>query len=135
MTEIWVPVKGWEGLYEISNLKRVRVVPRRVRMLGGKYVKLKPRILKITQYNSVRLQAEGRKKRINLNELFKEHFPDEWVEPPKTSTKHKLITFNGKTQNITKWAAELGLNRKTLSNRLNKGWPVGYALMKPPERW
>nr|DAV25807.1 MAG TPA: NUMOD4 motif protein [Caudoviricetes sp.] len=62
MNEIWVPVKGWEGLYEISNLKRVRVVPRRVRMLGGKYVKLKPRILKITEYNSVQLQAGGRKK-------------------------------------------------------------------------
>lgn len=135
MTEIWVPVKGWEGLYEISNLKQVRVVPRRVRMLGGKYVKLKPRILKITKYNSVQLQAEGRKKQINLNELFKEHFPDEQIEPPKTHANYRMITFNGKTQNIAQWAKELGLNARTLSKRLNKGWPVGYALMKLPKRW
>lgn len=135
MTEIWVPVKGWEGLYEISNLKRVRVVPRRVRMIGGKYVKLKPRILKITKYNSVQLQAEGRKKEINLNKLFKEHFPDEWVEPSKTPANYKMITFNGKTQNVAQWAKELGLNARTLSNRLNKGWPVGDALMKIPKRW
>ena len=135
MTEIWVPVKGWEGLYEISNLKQVRVVPRRVRMIGGKYVKLKPRILTITKYNSVQLQAEGRKKQINLNKLFKEHFPDERIEPPKTPANYRMITFNGKTQNIAQWAKELGLNAGTLSNRLNKGWPVGYALMKLPKRW
>ena len=43
-TEIWKPVKGFEGLYEVSNLGNVRSVDRHL-MLGNKYclVKGKPR--------------------------------------------------------------------------------------------
>ena len=36
MQELWKPVVGWEGLYEVSSLCRVRSLPRSVRIRGGK---------------------------------------------------------------------------------------------------
>jgi len=33
--EKWLPVPGWEGLYEVSNLGQVRSLPRTVRTRGG----------------------------------------------------------------------------------------------------
>ena len=48
-----------------------------------------------------------------------------------TSTCH-YITHNGKTQTITLWAEEIGLNVSTLSKRLVKyGWSVKDALTIP----
>lgn len=40
-----------------------------------------------------------------------------------------LIAFNGKTQTISQWAYELGINHNTLLARLNKyKWPIEKAL-------
>ena len=45
-----------------------------------------------------------------------------------TRSNHHL-TFNGKTQNITQWVDELGLNYNTIFARINTyGWPVERAL-------
>lgn len=34
--EIWKPISGYEGLYEVSNLGRIRSLDRRVGARGGK---------------------------------------------------------------------------------------------------
>jgi len=44
-----------------------------------------------------------------------------------TSTNH-LITFKGKTQNISQWADELNIGRCTLLNRIKCGWSLEKAL-------
>ena len=41
-----------------------------------------------------------------------------------------LLTFNGKTQTLTEWAAELGLTRQALGYRLRNGWPLERVLTK-----
>ena len=42
------------------------------------------------------------------------------------------LTFNGKTQSITAWAAEVGLQRPALYDRINRhGWSVEEALTIP----
>lgn len=42
------------------------------------------------------------------------------------------LTFNGKTQSITAWAKEVGLNRPALYDRINRhGWSVEEALTIP----
>ena len=47
------------------------------------------------------------------------------------STNH-LITYNGKTLNIKQWADEIGINRVSLSHRINKpGWSIERALTEP----
>mgnify|MGYP002642457809 CR=1 FL=1 len=35
MPELWQPIKGYEGLYEVSNQGRVRSLERKVRCMGG----------------------------------------------------------------------------------------------------
>lgn len=42
-----------------------------------------------------------------------------------------LIEYNGKTQSISDWSAETGINRKTLSRRINDGWTLDDAFTIP----
>jgi hypothetical protein len=42
-----------------------------------------------------------------------------------------LVEYAGKSQTIADWAAELGINYRTLNNRINRGWPVARALTEP----
>jgi hypothetical protein len=44
---------------------------------------------------------------------------------------NRSLTFNGKTQTVAQWAAEAGMNYRTLNNRINRGWPVERALTEP----
>jgi hypothetical protein len=43
----------------------------------------------------------------------------------------RLITFNGKTQPLKAWAAELGLTPVGLTQRLERGWSIQRALTRP----
>jgi hypothetical protein len=40
----------------------------------------------------------------------------------------RLLTFNGKTMSMSHWADALGLPRRTLGGRLDRGWPLERAL-------
>lgn len=40
----------------------------------------------------------------------------------------RFLTFNGKTQIVSRWAEELGVNASTLFHRLAKGFPVEKVL-------
>ncbi len=44
--------------------------------------------------------------------------------------KSKMITFKGKTQNMTAWAKEIGINNSSLSRRV-RVWGVERALSEP----
>lgn len=71
MVEEWKPVKGFEGCYEISNLGRVRSLPR-------PYCKgrvLKPKKMKIG-YNSVNLSKNSVKTTLYIHRLVASHFID-----------------------------------------------------------
>lgn len=70
--------------------------------------------------------------------------PEELVSP-KTSSRRshtkgaahnsRLVTFDGRTMNLTGWAKELGLSSYvTLQGRLDRGWSVERALTAPVEQ-
>jgi len=40
----------------------------------------------------------------------------------------RLITFKGQTLTLSEWAERLGINKTTLHNRLESGWPIDKAL-------
>lgn len=42
-----------------------------------------------------------------------------------------LITHNGKTQSMSRWAKEIGISRQALFLRLRRGWPVDVAVEVP----
>ena len=46
------------------------------------------------------------------------------------STNH-LLTWQGRTQCVSAWAEELGMNRDALWGRLRRGWSVERALSQP----
>lgn len=49
----------------------------------------------------------------------------------KEAKRYAVITYKGKTKPTKQWAAELGLEYKTLYNRLRKGWDVDRAIEQP----
>ena len=44
---------------------------------------------------------------------------------------NRLLTYNDKTQTVSQWAEEVGLNKHTLQTRISRGWSVEDALCKP----
>lgn len=74
MAEIWKPVNGYEGLYEVSNLGRVRSLPRDVAQKNGRVVHYRGRVLKSALnshgYERVPLSdLSGHKKRLFVHRL------------------------------------------------------------------
>lgn len=64
MIEEWKDIKGYEGKYQVSNLGRVKSVPKKVKCSGQKYRMLKEKILK----QIVKVQGYGKKQeRLHVN--------------------------------------------------------------------
>lgn len=56
-------------------------------------------------------------------------------EQQNNRSTNKLITYAGKTQTISEWSTEIGINRKTLEKRLGKyGWSAHKALTTKSKR-
>jgi hypothetical protein len=53
------------------------------------------------------------------------------AEQTRNKRVNHMLTLHGETRCLTDWARVLGLNPKTLSNRLLKGWPPEKALTTP----
>lgn len=75
--EIWVPVVGYEGLYEVSDLGAVRSLSRRVGTSNGGWrltptKELRPCLR--SGYPSVVLFKEGKRKRVAVHRLVLETF-------------------------------------------------------------
>lgn len=74
-------------------------------------------------------------------ELIKDRLKSGWsVEDALTKRKcelwerkdNRLLTYDGKTMTVSQWAKEIGVNRSTLSHRINeRGWTVERALTTP----
>lgn len=79
MEEIWKDIKGFEGYYQVSNLGRVKSLPKLVWQGNGYGMhKLKERILKDcihrNGYHLVGLSRNGEKKRFLVHRLVYENF-------------------------------------------------------------
>jgi hypothetical protein len=53
-------------------------------------------------------------------------------EQNNNNRNNRLITYNGKTQNMTQWAQETGLSVSAIRQRLKNNWTVHEALTSPP---
>jgi len=59
-----------------------------------------------------------------------------WVTPAeqtRNTRNNRIVTIQGETHILNEWARIIGINRKTLSDRLNKNLPDN-ELVKPPCR-
>lgn len=56
----------------------------------------------------------------------------DWETQTSNKSSNRYITYNGKTQTIHQWSIDIGLNRQTLTNRINRGWSIERALTTKP---
>lgn len=73
--EVWKPIMGFEGLYEVSNYGRVKSLERIVKGYHGLY-KLKERILKLfySRYVGVKLSKDGCNSFHSIHRMMAEAF-------------------------------------------------------------
>jgi len=63
-----------------------------------------------------------------------------WIplnEQQSNTTQNHLLTFQGITKTLSKWAKDVGLKQPTLRRRLKNGWSIERALTESltPSRW
>ena len=134
--EVWKPIKNYEGIYEISNLGRVKSLKRIVKK-GIYNINITEKILKqtlnINKYLMVSLNKNGIKKNVKVHLLVAESFLNH-----KTDSTHKIVVdhidndkTNNKLENI-----QLITNRENCSKEkrgFSKYTGVGYA--KRERKW
>jgi len=72
-TEIWRDVPDFDGLYEWSDLGRIKSLPKRVRRKAGSFIVTKPKILKQKtgrEYVSVNLYAEEKPYTLEIHRIM-----------------------------------------------------------------
>ncbi|MEC3021477.1 NUMOD4 domain-containing protein [Bacillus cereus] len=78
MTEIWKDIEGYEGLYQVSNLGRVKSLARCVLRGNKRNLKVRERILKSsirgTGYERINLYDEGVRSGIYVHRLVAQTF-------------------------------------------------------------
>ena len=78
MEEMWKDIKGYENLYQVSNLGRIRVLPKVVKCKGGATRTTPGKImeteLNYNGYPSIRLVREGKRMRHRIHILVWEAF-------------------------------------------------------------
>lgn|SRR5574341_1655036 len=60
-----------------------------------------------------------------------------WVTSKQNNSNRRdsrLITFHNKTQTMSQWASDIGIDRAVMHYRL-KHWPLKEALTTPPRPW
>ncbi len=79
--ETWIPIRGYEGLYDISSLGRVRSLPRET--TSGRILEAHGR----TQH--VNLCKDGKSLRFTMVRLMAQHFPSVSAPPINTQYPHE----------------------------------------------
>lgn len=84
MDEIWKPVEGFEGYYEVSNTGKVRSMPRTIQLHGARegqvrtYAGKELKLIHTTDHMMVHLQRGGVRVSKSVGLLVAEHFIPEF---------------------------------------------------------
>ena len=135
--EIWKDIRGYEGIYQVSNLGRVKSLEREVMRSNGRitYLKeciLKPRIRK--GYLVLNLSLKGKKKTFAVHRLVARAF----IPNPENKPTVDHINENkldNKLSNL-RWATQeeqIGYAMETGTFEIRKGEQVGGSKLKEKE--
>jgi hypothetical protein len=96
--EKWVPVKGYEGFYEVSSEGRIKSVPHRVKSRGGKYRVSPGRVLKISLHRDGYIKAalckRGIIKTFQVHRIVAEAFIANRSKAPQVNHKNGVKSDN-----------------------------------------
>lgn len=97
MNEIWKDIRGYEGLYQVSNLGKVKGLAR----VTCRNHKIKERILKETHYKyaQVSLWKEGKERKVYIHRLVALAFIENPNNFPEVNHKDEN-TFNNCVDNL-----------------------------------
>lgn len=119
MKEIFIAIKGYEGLYEVSNLGSVRSLDREVVFTNGTVRVFEGKVLKPTQdqsgYWKVHLNKEGDKKMFRLHQLLAIHFIDN-IDSLEFVNFKDMDKNNISLENIT-WVSKKDSNQRGADKR------------------
>ena len=93
--EIWRPVVGYEGLYEVSNTGRVRSLDRYIKACYGSYRLHKGKVLSPAKdtngYLKVILTCNEKHKSISVHRLVAQAFIENFDNLPEINHKDEVI--------------------------------------------
>lgn len=143
MIEVWKDINGYEGLYQVSNLGRVKSLPKYDRL--GRYHKecIKATVDNGNGYLIVNLKHNGKQQMITVHRLVAEHFITNSEMLPEVN--HKDGNKSNNNVNNLEWctridninhAVKTGLHtdfgqRKVLCVELG----LVFATIKEAEQW
>lgn len=124
MEEIWKDIKGFEGLYQVSNIGRIKSIDRYIRNKWGSLTLCKEHILKPRTdddgYYRIGLYKDGKYKSFGLHRLVSEAFIPNPNNLPCVNHKNEIKTDN-RVENL-EWC--------TNSYNLNYGHRLEKAIEK-----
>ncbi|MBD5464077.1 MAG: hypothetical protein HDR24_13665 [Lachnospiraceae bacterium] len=121
MNEVWKSISGYEGRYEVSNLGRVRSIPRYVDNHTGKKLikeKIVSQHINDRGYVIVSLNKETKRKTYKVHRLVAEAFIENHFNKPqvnhidgdKTNNRVENLEWNDNSEN-QRHAYRTGLNK------------------------
>lgn len=121
--EIWKPVVGYEGVYEVSNLGRIRSLERVIIKKSGQVCRIKPFEKKLSSWGTYlfcHFMLNGKNKTITVHRLVSLAFV------PNPLNHYSIDHLNGDCQDNR----ACNLEWCSLSKNTRRQWKLGKA--KPP---
>jgi len=136
--EIWRDIKEYEGIYQISNLGRIKSCDRKINIQGtAHFYGSKILVCGITKQNYVtcKLCKNGKSKSYSIHALVYDHFGAE-----KRDGKYRQIDHidnnpsNNNIDNLQLTSARENIGKKHQNNRFTSKYPGVYR-KKNSEKW
>ena len=125
--EIWKQIKGYEGIYQVSNYGRVKSLERFVKTNGSGVRPIRERILKPRVTKNGYVVASLSSKTFNVDRLVLETFY------PIDEKMHTMHIDNDRTNNKLsnlKWGTRKENMQQMVRDGRNKGFHTGHGTMR-----
>ena len=134
MKEVWRDIADYEGLYQVSNLGRVKSLERCVQRKNKTTLKVKEKIIKVgitkDGYFRVKLSKQGISNNFSVHRLVAEAFIPNPDKLPQVNHKNEFEKWNNKVDNLEwctqqyniRFSRSVGVNQFDLKGNLIKEW-------------
>lgn len=128
--EIWKDIPGYEGLYQVSNLGRVKALPKLVGR--GRQYHVGERLLSLRPmkngYIRIHLDKDGSREYVSVHRLVAKAFIDNPLNLPFVNHKNENPTDN-RVENLEWCTVKYNANYGTRNQRISKS-KMGHEVSK-----